>query len=215
MINQEKTEHDLINKTTQEWRMCKYFGSMLDTKKDIKWRNAVNAANIIQVIFNNTKLTPEKKRQLSEPISNISSSKTWNLDNNIFSGRKHHKCISAKTNKNICAKCEMAEYRQKWRGIQKKKSHKIEHHRLKQTVEMIWEGNQSRQFNTCKEGHCPIPETLWQTSINLMLYEKYFCVETKHWRCTKNIFVLKQNINVAQNVIWCWQKRVDVARKSV
>ena len=56
--------------------MCKYFGSMLDTKKDIKWRNAVNAANIIQVIFNNTKLTPEKKRQLSEPISNISSSKT-------------------------------------------------------------------------------------------------------------------------------------------
>ena len=40
--------------------MCKYFGSMLDTKKDIKWRNAVNAANIIQVIFNNTKLTPKK-----------------------------------------------------------------------------------------------------------------------------------------------------------
>ena len=35
MINQEKTEHDLINKTTQAWRMCKYFGSILDTKKYI------------------------------------------------------------------------------------------------------------------------------------------------------------------------------------
>ena len=77
MINQEKTEHDLINKTTQEWRMCKYFGSIAWYKERYKMeKNAVNAANIIQVIFNNTKLTPEKKRQLSEPISNISSSKT-------------------------------------------------------------------------------------------------------------------------------------------
>ena len=66
----------------------------------------------------------------------------------------------------------MAKYRQKWRGIQKNKSHRNEHHRLKKTVEMIWESNQSRQFNTCKEGYCPLPETPWQTSINLTEYDK-------------------------------------------
>ena len=43
----------------------------------------------------------------------------WNLDNNIFSSRKHHQCISVETTKNICGKCEMVKYRQKWRGIKK------------------------------------------------------------------------------------------------
>ena len=164
MINQEKTEHDLINKTTQAWRMCKYSWH----KEIYKWRNAVNAANIIQ-----DETHPWNKNDSFQSLyRTYLPLKLWNLDNNIFSGRKHHKCISAKTTKNICAKCEMAKYRQKWRGIQKNKSHRNEHHRLKKTVEMIWESNQSRQFNTCKEGYCPIPETPWQTSINLTEYDK-------------------------------------------
>ena len=75
IINKDKTEQYFINKTTYEWRKCKYLGSMFDTKEDKKRRKvlAINAANIIQAIFVNKKITPETKmtsfRAYIEPIS--------------------------------------------------------------------------------------------------------------------------------------------------
>ena len=49
MINKGKIEQYLINRGTDEWRKCKYLGSMLDTNEDIKQRKvlAINAANRI------------------------------------------------------------------------------------------------------------------------------------------------------------------------
>ena len=51
--NLHKTEQYLINRTTYEWRKCKYLGSILDTNEDIKWRQflAISAANKIQAIL--------------------------------------------------------------------------------------------------------------------------------------------------------------------
>ena len=63
MINKDKTEQYLINRITHELRKCKYLGTMLDTKEDIKQRKvlAINAANRIQALFDNKKMTPETK----------------------------------------------------------------------------------------------------------------------------------------------------------
>ena len=35
-VNHDKTEQDIINKNNNEWRLCKYLGTMLDTGEDIK-----------------------------------------------------------------------------------------------------------------------------------------------------------------------------------
>ena len=58
---------------------------------------AIFAGNRIQAIFDNKKLTPETKMTalLILPIQ------LWNINNNIYSSRKHHQCISEKTTKNI------------------------------------------------------------------------------------------------------------------
>ena len=52
-----------INRSNNEWRLCKYLGSMLDTGEDIKRREilAITAANQLKIIFDNKKLTPETK----------------------------------------------------------------------------------------------------------------------------------------------------------
>ena len=44
------------------------------------------------------------------------------------------------------------KWSKKWRGMQKNKSYRMEHHYQKKMVEMVWENNQSRRFNKCKEG---------------------------------------------------------------
>ena len=63
-VNHDKTEQYIINKTNNEWRLCKYLGSMLDTGEDF--------ANLLRIIFNNKNLTPETKmkafRAYDEPI---------------------------------------------------------------------------------------------------------------------------------------------------
>ena len=57
-----------------QWRLCKYLGSMLDTGKDIKQRKilTITAANQLKIIFDDKKLTPETKmkafRAYAEPI---------------------------------------------------------------------------------------------------------------------------------------------------
>ena len=64
----------IINTTSNEWRLCKYLGSMRDTGKDIKRRKIlrITAANQLKIIFDNNKLTPETKmkafRTYVEPI---------------------------------------------------------------------------------------------------------------------------------------------------
>ena len=35
-VNHDKTGQYIINRTNNEWRLCKYLGSMLDTGEDIK-----------------------------------------------------------------------------------------------------------------------------------------------------------------------------------
>ena len=62
-INQEKTEEYTISKTRNEWRKCKFLGSLLDTSEDIKRRKmlAINAANKISAIFENKRLTIKTK----------------------------------------------------------------------------------------------------------------------------------------------------------
>ena len=63
IINKDKTEQYFINKTTYEWRKCKYLGSMFDTKEDKKRRKvlAINAANIIK-LFSLTRKSPQKQK---------------------------------------------------------------------------------------------------------------------------------------------------------
>ena len=62
-VNHGKTEQYIINRTNNEWRLCKYLGSMLDTGEDIKQRKilAITAANQLKIIFDNKKLTPKTK----------------------------------------------------------------------------------------------------------------------------------------------------------
>ena len=73
-INHGNTEQYIINRTNNEWRLCKYLGSLLDTDEDIKGRKilAITAANQLKIIFDNKKLTPETKmkgfRAYVEPI---------------------------------------------------------------------------------------------------------------------------------------------------
>lgn len=49
MINQDKNEQCLINRTNHEWRKFKYLIGMLDPNEYIKWRKvfAIHAANRI------------------------------------------------------------------------------------------------------------------------------------------------------------------------
>ena len=46
-VNHDKTEQYIINGTNNEWRLCKYLGSMLDTGDNIKRRMilAITATN--------------------------------------------------------------------------------------------------------------------------------------------------------------------------
>ena len=37
-VSHNKTEQYIINRTNNEWRLCKYLRSMLDTSEDIKQR---------------------------------------------------------------------------------------------------------------------------------------------------------------------------------
>ena len=62
-VNHDKTEQYIISRTNNEWRLCKYLGSMLDTGKDIKQRKilTITAANQLKIIFDNKKLTPVTK----------------------------------------------------------------------------------------------------------------------------------------------------------
>ena len=73
-VNHDKTEQYIINRTNNEWRLCKYLRGMLDTSEDVKRRKilAITAANQLKIIFDNKKLTPETKmkafRAYVEPI---------------------------------------------------------------------------------------------------------------------------------------------------
>ena len=62
-VNHEKTEKYIINRTNNEWRLCKYLGSMLDTGEEIKRRKIIvkAAANQLKIIFDKKKLTAETK----------------------------------------------------------------------------------------------------------------------------------------------------------
>ena len=67
-VNHDKTEQCIINRINNEWRLCKYLGSMLDTGEDL----TITAANQLKIIFDNKKVTPETKmkafRTYVEPI---------------------------------------------------------------------------------------------------------------------------------------------------
>ena len=73
-VNHDKTEQYITNRTNNEWSLCKYLESMLDTGEDIKRRKilAITDANQLKIIFNDKKLTPETKmkafRAYFEPI---------------------------------------------------------------------------------------------------------------------------------------------------
>ena len=67
-VNHDKTEQYIISRTNNEWRLCKYLGSILDTGEDIKGRKilAITTANRLKIIFDNKKLTPETNMKHSE-----------------------------------------------------------------------------------------------------------------------------------------------------
>ena len=73
-VNHDKTEQCVINRINNEWRLCKYLGSMLDTGEDIKGTKilAITGANQLKIILDNKKLTQGKKmkafRTYVEPI---------------------------------------------------------------------------------------------------------------------------------------------------
>ena len=49
-VNHNKTEQYIISRTNNEWRLCKYLGSILDTGDDIKGRKilAITTANHLE-----------------------------------------------------------------------------------------------------------------------------------------------------------------------
>ena len=49
-VNHNKTEQYIISRTNNEWRLCKYLGSILDTGDDIKGRKilAITTANQLE-----------------------------------------------------------------------------------------------------------------------------------------------------------------------
>ena len=67
-VNHDKTEQYIISRTNNEWRLCKYLGSILDTGEDIKGRKilAITTANRLKIIFDNKKLTPGTNMKHSE-----------------------------------------------------------------------------------------------------------------------------------------------------
>ena len=69
-VNHDKTEQYIINRTNNEWRLCKYLRSMLDTGEVIKQRKIlpITAANQLKIIFDNKKLTPETKNESIQSI---------------------------------------------------------------------------------------------------------------------------------------------------
>ena len=82
-VNHDKTEQN-INRTNNEWRLCKYLRSMLDTGNGIKRRKilAITAANQLKIILDNKKLTSETKmkafRAYVEPIF-LYNCKIWTI----------------------------------------------------------------------------------------------------------------------------------------
>ena len=64
IINQDKTEQfTIITRNNNEWKKCKYLGSMLDTSEDIKRRKgiSISAANKLRTLFCHKKLTTQTK----------------------------------------------------------------------------------------------------------------------------------------------------------
>ena len=154
-VNHDKTEQYIISWTNNEWRLCKYRGSILDTGEDINGRKilAITTANQLEIIFDNKKLTPETNMKHSEHMWAYFPLQLLSLDNNTFSNLKNINAFQRRVLMTyLCTKRKMAEYCQKWGRIQKNRSHRMEQHHLKTKIEMVWESNQSRQINTSKEG---------------------------------------------------------------
>ena len=84
-VNKEKTEYYEIRRNgSEEWKKCKYLGSLLDTDEDIKRRKglAVQAANKLKYILDSKKLGTEIKiRTLNAYIASIFlyNSETWTV----------------------------------------------------------------------------------------------------------------------------------------
>ena len=113
-VNHDKTEQYIRNRTNNEWRLCKYLGSMLDMGEGIKQRKiiAITTANQLKIIFDNEKLTPETKmkvfRAYVEPIF-LCNCKIWTIKPS-----QAVKIINTfQTLQNLFTKCKIAEYCQK------------------------------------------------------------------------------------------------------
>ena len=90
-VNHDKTEQYIISRTSNEWRLCKYLGSILDTGEDIKGRKilAITTANRLKIIFDNKKLTPETNMKHSEHMWAYFPLQLLSLGNNTFSSLKN------------------------------------------------------------------------------------------------------------------------------
>jgi hypothetical protein len=68
-----------------EWKKCKYFGTMLDTKEDIKRRKslAITAASKLNNIFNNKRLTITTKTAVFKTYRIHFPVQLRNMDDNI------------------------------------------------------------------------------------------------------------------------------------
>ena len=90
-VNHDKTEQYIISWTNNEWRLCKYRGSILDTGEDIKGRKilAITTANQLEIIFDNKKLTPETNMKHSKHMWAYFPLQLLSLGNNTFSSLKN------------------------------------------------------------------------------------------------------------------------------
>ena len=70
-VNYGKAEQYIINRTNNEWTLCNYLGSILDTGEDIGLRKilAIAAANQLKIIYNDKKITPETKIKAVKTIN--------------------------------------------------------------------------------------------------------------------------------------------------
>ena len=88
-INLDKTEEYIISKEGNDnWKKCKYLGSLLNTEDDIKRRKslAINTFNQLKHIFNSNKTSMDKKMRIFQAyVSSVFlyNSELWTLTNNL------------------------------------------------------------------------------------------------------------------------------------
>ena len=84
MINESKTDYEIIRQGNEKWKNCKLLGSLLDTEKDINRRKilAIDAFKTLNQIFDSRKISNTVKiRTFNAYVASVFlyNSELWTL----------------------------------------------------------------------------------------------------------------------------------------